>query len=47
MNGFYGLVSKDNADYKNYKDFEIYPQYQMLYVLDGDKEESNDRGCFG
>lgn len=38
MNGLYGLVSKDNADYKNYKDFEIYPQYQMLYVLDGDKE---------
>ncbi|MFC4164490.1 WG repeat-containing protein [Epilithonimonas zeae] len=38
MNGFYGLVSKENVDYKNYKDFEIYPQYQMLYVLDSDKE---------
>lgn len=38
MNGFYGLVSKESVDYKNYKDFEIYPQYQMLYVLDSDKE---------
>lgn len=38
MNGFYGLVSKGSVDYKNYKDFEIYPQYQMLYVLDSDKE---------
>lgn len=38
LNGYYGLVSKDNVDYKNHKDFEIYPQYQMLHVLDGDKE---------
>ncbi|WP_333850570.1 WG repeat-containing protein [Epilithonimonas sp.] len=38
MNGFYGLVSKESVDYKNYKEFEIYPQYQMLYVLDSDKE---------
>jgi len=38
MNGFYGLVSKDNVDNRNYKDFDIYPQYQMLYVLDSDKE---------
>ena len=39
MNGFYGLVSKGSVDYKNYKDFEIYPQYQMLYVLDGNIED--------
>ena len=39
MNGFYGLVSKGSVDYKNYNDFEIYPQYQMLYVLDGNIED--------
>ena len=39
MNGFYGLVNKESVDYKNYKDFEIYPQYQMLYVLDGNIED--------
>lgn len=38
LNGFYGLISKKNIDYKKYTDFEIYPQYQMLHVLDGDKE---------
>ena len=38
LSGFYGLVSKDKIDISTYKDFDIYPQYQMLYVLDGDKE---------
>lgn len=38
MNGLYGLVSKEKIDFRNYKDFDIYPQYQMLYVLDSDKE---------
>jgi hypothetical protein len=38
LNGNYGLVSKDNIDMGGYKDFDIYPQYQMLYVLDGDND---------
>lgn len=38
LKGVYGLVSKEDIDYTNYDDFEIYPQYQMLYVLDSDKE---------
>lgn len=38
QNGFYGLISKRNIDSKNYNEFEIYPQYQMLHVLDGDKD---------
>ena len=38
LNGKYGLVSKDSIDLGGYKDFDIYPQYQMLYVLEGDRE---------
>lgn len=38
LNGMYGLVSKENVDVGGYKDFDIYPQYQMLYVLEGDRE---------
>lgn len=38
LNGFYGLVSKEKIDLSTYKDFDIYPQYQMLYVLNGDIE---------
>lgn len=38
LNGSYGLVSKEKVDLTSYKDFHIYPQYQMLYVLDSDKE---------
>ncbi|KFC23330.1 WG repeat-containing protein [Epilithonimonas lactis] len=38
LNGMYGLVSKDNIDLGGYKDFDIYPQYQMLYVLESDRE---------
>lgn len=38
LNGLYGLVSKEKVDLSSYKDFHIYPQYQMLYVLDSDKE---------
>jgi len=38
LNGMYGLVSKQNIDVGGYKDFDIYPQYQMLYVLESDRE---------
>ncbi len=38
LNGIYGLVSKETVDISGYKDFDIYPQYQMLYVLESDKE---------
>lgn len=38
LNGNYGLVSKKDVDVTGYKDFNIYPQYQMLYVLQGDME---------
>lgn len=38
LNGNYGLVSKDNIDLGGYKDFDIYPQYDMLYVLNSDRE---------
>ncbi|WP_312767110.1 WG repeat-containing protein [Epilithonimonas sp.] len=38
LNGSYGLVSKKDVDITGYKDFNIYPQYQMLYVLQGDME---------
>ncbi|WP_034671607.1 WG repeat-containing protein [Epilithonimonas caeni] len=39
LNGSYGLVSKEDVDISGYKDFDIYPQYQMLYVLQGDIED--------
>ena len=38
LNGMYGLVSKENIDLGGYKDFDIYPQYPLLYVLEGDRE---------
>ncbi|MFC0342803.1 WG repeat-containing protein [Epilithonimonas hispanica] len=38
LNGAYGLVSKEDIDLGGYKDFDIYPQYQMLYVLESDRE---------
>lgn len=38
LNGSYGLVSKDHIDLGGYKDFDIYPQYPFLYVLEGDRE---------
>jgi hypothetical protein len=37
MNGFYGIIEK--ATFKNpqdYKQFQIYPQYDYLYILEGD-----------
>lgn len=38
LNGMYGLVSKENVDVGGYKDFDIYPQYPMLYVLESDRD---------
>ncbi|WP_379968276.1 WG repeat-containing protein [Epilithonimonas sp. UC225_85] len=38
LNGMYGLVSKENINPGNYKDFDIFPEYQMLYILESDKE---------
>ncbi|WP_051259604.1 WG repeat-containing protein [Epilithonimonas tenax] len=37
LNGMYGLVSKDDIDVGGYKDFDIYPQYQLLHVLESDR----------
>lgn len=37
LNGTYGLVSKENIDISGYQDFDIYPQYQMVYVLESDR----------
>ncbi|KQT24705.1 hypothetical protein ASG22_12005 [Chryseobacterium sp. Leaf405] len=37
MNGFYGIIEK--ATFKNpadYKQFQIYPQYEYLFILEGD-----------
>lgn len=38
LDGNYGLISKEKIEFKNYNDFDIYPQYQMLYVLESDRE---------
>jgi hypothetical protein len=37
MNGFFGIIEK--AKFRNaqdYRDFQIYPQYEYLYILEGD-----------
>lgn len=37
MNGFFGIIEK--ATFKNpqdYKQFQIYPQYEYLYIMEGD-----------
>ncbi|MCG2794205.1 MAG: WG repeat-containing protein [Weeksellaceae bacterium] len=38
LSGKYGLVSKDSIDLGGYKDFDIYPQYQMMMILESDRE---------
>ena|SRR6218665_2532908 len=38
LNGTYGLVSKENIEISGYQDFDIYPQYQMVYVLESDRD---------
>ena len=37
MNGFYGIIEKATfKNYQDYKQFKIYPQYDYLYILEGD-----------
>jgi hypothetical protein len=37
LNGFYGIIEKSVfKDPQNYKHFKIYPQYDYLYILEGD-----------
>lgn len=37
QNGFYGLIDNEKFNNPNdYKQFTIYPQYQYLYILEGD-----------
>lgn len=36
-NGFYGIINNETfTDTSDYKQFAIYPQYQYLYILEGD-----------
>lgn len=37
MNGFYGVIEKARfKDPADYKQFQIYPQYEYLFILEGD-----------
>lgn len=37
MNGFFGIIEKSTfKDPKDYRQFKIYPQYDYLYILEGD-----------
>jgi hypothetical protein len=37
LNGFYGIIEKSKfKDPKDYKQFQVYPQYDYLYILEGD-----------
>ncbi|MDQ1160347.1 hypothetical protein QE422_000715 [Chryseobacterium sp. SORGH_AS 447] len=37
MNGFFGLIEKSTfKDPQDYKQFKIYPQYDYLFILEGD-----------
>lgn len=37
MNGFYGLIEKSTfKDPQDYRQFKIYPQYEYLFILEGD-----------
>jgi hypothetical protein len=37
MNGFFGLVEKSTfKDPQDYRQFKIYPQYEYLFILEGD-----------
>lgn len=37
MNGFYGIIEKSVfKDANDYRQFKIYPQYEYLYILEGD-----------
>lgn len=37
LNGFYGIIEKSRfVNAADYRDYQIYPQYQYLYILEGD-----------
>lgn len=37
LNGFYGIIEKTRfVNAADYRDYQIYPQYQYLYILEGD-----------
>ncbi|SMO81010.1 WG containing repeat-containing protein [Chryseobacterium rhizoplanae] len=37
MNGFYGIIEKSKfVNAADYRQFQIYPQYQYLYIMEGD-----------
>ena len=37
LNGFYGIIEKQKfANAADYRDYQIYPQYQYLFILEGD-----------
>lgn len=37
LNGFYGIIEKSTfRSAEDYKQFQIYPQYEYLYILEGD-----------
>ncbi|RNA61243.1 WG repeat-containing protein [Chryseobacterium nematophagum] len=37
MNGFYGIINKSTfVNAYDYKQFQIYPQYQYLHIMEGD-----------
>ncbi|ANF50951.1 hypothetical protein A0O34_10665 [Chryseobacterium glaciei] len=37
LNGFYGIIEKSKfVNAEDYRDYQIYPQYQYLYILEGD-----------
>ncbi len=37
LNGFYGIIEKSSfRNPQDYKQFQIYPQYEYLYILEGD-----------
>ncbi|MCQ9634627.1 WG repeat-containing protein [Chryseobacterium sp. WG14] len=37
LNGFYGIIEKSKfVNAADYRDYQIYPQYQYLYIMEGD-----------
>lgn len=40
-NGFYGIIEKSKfVNAADYRDFKIYPQYQYLFIMEGDDVEN-------
>lgn len=40
LNGFYGIIEKEKfVNAADYRDYKIYPQYQYLYIMEGDDVE--------